>query len=65
MGFPLRGAGVPLDMGNPLHLRLDQSMTVLFGLTFLLLALTLIHLISIAVTNTPVNPGRSTGVALL
>ena len=28
------------------------------------LALTLIHLISIAVTNTSVNPARSTGVAL-
>ena len=28
------------------------------------LALTLIHLISIPVTNTPVNPARSTGVAL-
>jgi aquaporin Z len=28
------------------------------------LALTLIHLISIPVTNTSVNPARSTGVAL-
>ncbi len=41
-----------------------------FGLTLLTMAyaiglsLTLIHLISIPVTNTPVNPARSTGPAI-
>lgn len=35
-----------------------------FGPTAIGLALTLIHLISIPVTNTSVNPARSTGVAL-
>lgn len=34
-------AGVALWMGEPLHLGLDHSMTVLLGLTFLLLAVTL------------------------
>ena len=34
-------AGVALYLGQPLHLGLDNSMTVLLGLTFLLLAVTL------------------------
>lgn len=34
-------AGVALYLGEPLHLGLDNSMTVLLGLTFLLLAVTL------------------------
>ena len=34
-------AGVALYLGEPLHLGLDQAMTVLLGLTFLLLAVTL------------------------
>ena len=42
----------------------DQRAPAGFAPIAIGLALTLIHLISIPVTNTPVNPARSTGVAL-
>lgn len=42
----------------------DQLAPVGFAPLAIGLALTLIHLISIPITNTSVNPARSTGVAL-
>ena len=42
----------------------DKRAPAGFGPLAIGLALTLIHLISIPVTNTSVNPARSTGVAL-
>ena len=42
----------------------DRRAPVGFAPIAIGLALTLIHLISIPVTNTSVNPARSTGVAL-
>ena len=42
----------------------DKRVPTGFALSAISLALTLIHLISIPVTNTSVNPARSTGVAV-
>ncbi len=47
-----------------IHGATDRRAPVGFGPLAIGLALTLIHLISIPVTNTSVNPARSTGVAL-
>ncbi len=48
-----------------IHGSTDQRAPSGFGPLAIGLALTLIHLISIPVTNTSVNPARSTGVALI
>lgn len=63
-GSAVLAAAFP-DVGIGLH-----GVALAFGLTVLTMAfaiglcLTLIHLISIPVTNTSVNPARSTGVAV-
>jgi aquaporin Z len=47
-----------------IHGSTDRRAPVGFGPLAIGLTLTIIHLISIPVTNTSVNPARSTGVAL-
>jgi aquaporin Z len=47
-----------------IHGSTDKRAPAGFGPLAIGLALTLIHLISIPVTNTSVNPARSTGVAI-
>jgi len=50
--------------GNPRMRATDKRTQSGFAPIAIGLALTLIHLISIPVTNTSVNPARSTGVAV-